>query len=249
MLLAGSGALPGAAGLGRYVVRMVMSAGSFAAASLPEWITAIATGIGVLVAVIAIAVTARQVRLTARQMRESAVREAQNSEDQTRPYVGADFVPGLAGAPSIDVVIANYGNSTARDLRLEVVGASFEPLSEGDELAPALGRFFSAGFDLAPTATRRAFWHHPANEDAEPSGAMGAPLMGEVRLTYSWQPGDGAEERHYEERLRYDLTDFLVVAPAPSEGPSTTGTGTETQLRNAVHALRAVATHIAELRR
>lgn len=40
-------------------------------------------------------------------MRGAALREAQDSEDRTRPYVGMDIVPGLAGSPTFDIVIEN----------------------------------------------------------------------------------------------------------------------------------------------
>lgn len=218
---------------------------------VPTWISAVATSVGVIVAGVAILLTYKQVRLTAQQMRESAQREAQNSEDQTRPYIGLDLVPGLAGSPTFDIVITNFGNTTARDVRLALVDDEFRQQSEADQIGPALGRLFSAGFDLAPGAKRRIFWRFPDQEGSEPRGDMGAPLTGEIRTTYSWAPGRREPIREYEERLRYDLSEYPKLTPIPSGGstsPSRPGDNAAL-LKNAVHALRAIAGHIGELRR
>lgn len=65
---------------------------------VPTWIEPIATLVGVVVAIAAIVFTVVQLRLTAQQMRETATQEAKNSEARTRPYVGIEVVPGIAGS-------------------------------------------------------------------------------------------------------------------------------------------------------
>lgn len=215
----------------------------------PMWIEAVATVVGVIVAVIAIVLTLKQVRMTAQQMRQASEREAQDSEDQTRPYVGLDILPGLAGAPSFDMVMENFGKTTARGVRLQLVDEEFGSQSEGDEIGPALGRLFAAGFDLAPGARRRVFWRLPEQENASPSGAIGAPEAAEVVVEYGWEPGGDRELRLFKDRLRYDLSEYPKLTPSPTKGPRTIGTTTDAQLKNAVHVLGAIAEHVAEIRR
>jgi hypothetical protein len=218
---------------------------------VPSWIGAVATAVGVAVALIAILLTYKQVRLTAQQMRETSLREAQNSEDQTRPYLGIDVVPGLAGPPSFDLVVANFGKTTAHDIRLALVGREFQAQSEADEIGPALGRLFAAGFDLAPGARRRVFWRMPDEEGSSPRGDMGAPVSAEIVVTYQWVPGGDREIRRYEERLRYDLTEYPKLTPLPCEGAKADGSESDptTSFKNTAHALRAIAQHVGEIRR
>ncbi|WP_022891125.1 hypothetical protein [Agromyces subbeticus] len=215
----------------------------------PIWIEAVATVVGVIVALIAIVLTLKQVRMTAQQMRQASEREAQDSEDQTRPYVGLDVLPGLGGAPSFDMVIENFGKATAYDVRLRLVNEEFGPQSESDEIGSALGRLFAVGFDLAPGARRRVFWRLPADENASPSGAMGAPEAAEVVVEYGWEPGGDRESRVFKDRLRYDLSEYPKLTPSPTKGARTIGSTTDAQLKNAVHALGAIAEHVAEIRR
>ncbi|WP_426624289.1 hypothetical protein ACPPVW_17250 [Leifsonia sp. McL0607] len=216
---------------------------------IPAWIEAVATAVGVLVAILAIVFAYAQIRQTATQMRLASAREAQDSEEQTRPYIGVDLVPGLGGPPSFDLVIENFGRATARDLKISLVDDSFQAQSAADEIGPALGRLFESGFDLAPGARRRIFWRLPSSEDASPPGDFGAPIAGEITTTYTWQAGDDRGKRAYEDRLRYDLTEYPKLTPAPAKGATTSGQNIEAQAKNAVHALRAIAEHVAEIRR
>jgi hypothetical protein len=214
---------------------------------LPAWIDAVAAAVGVLVAIAALVFAYSQIRQTAKQMRLTAVREAQDSEERTRPYVGIDLVPGLGGSPSFDIVIENFGQTTARDIHVALAGAEFAAQSPEDEVGPALGRLFEVGFDLAPRARRRIFWRFPADEHSTPSGDMGAPVSGEVTARYSWNPGGDREQRTYEERLRYDLTEYPKLTPMAERGAK--ANGPDAEAKNLVHAVRAIATHVGELRR
>lgn len=204
-----------------------------------------------IVAVIAIVLTYVQIRRTAGQVRASAVREAQDSEARTRPYVSLDIVPGLAGRPTFDVVIANSGATTARNVRLRLADHDFAKQSEHDEIGPALGELLASGFDLAPGARRRLLWRIPDDENTEPRGAVGAPISDVIRFTYAWDPRDGRPPRYYEDQLGYDLTQYPLLTPAPSRGATAQGSPADQnlQLRNLIHALRAIADHVGELRR
>jgi hypothetical protein len=218
---------------------------------LPTWVSAVAGAAGVVVAVIAIVLTYTQVRLTGRQLRESSVREAQDSEARTRPYLSIDIVPGLAGRPTFDIVIANLGATTATDVRLRLTHHDFDKQSEDDQIGPALGELLAAGFDLAPSARRRLLWRIPGDTNTEPPGDIGAPISDTVRATYMWDPADGRPSRHYEDRLQYDLSQYPFLTPAASRGSTTQGSPTDqnVHLKNLIHALRAIADHVGELRR
>lgn len=219
------------------------------ATELPEWISAVSTTAGVLLALVALILTFRQVRLTANQIRDTARQEAQNSEDRTRPYVSLDIVPSLAGKPAIDLVVSNPGRSTARDVRVEVAGHDFGPLTDQDKVGPALGRLFEHGFDLAPGTRRRFFWHFPASPSSTPSGEQGAPSKGSLRATYVWQAVNDRPERAFEEHFDYNVEDLMVLAPAPWTGPRASSDAADEGLQNMINSLRAVAQNIGERNR
>jgi len=216
---------------------------------IPTWIEAIATLVGVVVALVAIIFTAVQIRLTARQMRETAEQEAQNSEDQTRPYVGVDIVPGVAAMGSMDLIIRNHGRTTARNIRVSLTGDKFREQSDGDIVAPALGRLFATPFDLAPGARRRILWQIPADQDASPRGHMGTPVVGGIEFSYDWEPGGDRAARHYDDSIQYDLSEYPKLIPMPAKGSTAHGSSPEVHQKDLVHVLRAIAVHLGELRR
>lgn len=216
---------------------------------VPTWIGAISTALGVLLALVAVILTYRQVRQTSRQMREAARREAQDSEAQTRPYLGIDIVPSLSGNGAFDIVIQNFGRTSARDIVLGLADDEFGPQSEHDVIGPALARLFASGFDLAPGARRRVFWRLDDEEGAQPRGDMGAPIVGTVHATYEWWPDDDRSARRYSETIRYDLTEYPKLIPMAGSGPKTEGSSTDVIRRNAVHALRRIAQAVGELQR
>lgn len=185
--------------------------------------------------------------LLARQVRDSGAENERNIEAQTRPYVGIEFSAGVAGAPSMDIVIQNTGRATAANIRVEIEGG-FAAQSENDEIGPALGRLFATPFTLAPQGRRRVFWRLPDDERSDPRGDFGAPLSGVVSVSYEWQRGDGKTVR-YAEPFPYDLAEYPKLMPAPRTGPERKGTTIDATAVNVVHTLRAIAEHLAELRR
>lgn len=204
------------------------------------WFTGWVTLGAALVAVITLLLLGRQVR-------DSGAENERNIEAQTRPYVGIEFSAGVAGAPSMDIVIQNTGRVTAASIRLEIEGG-FGAQSEHDEVGPALGRLFATPFTLAPQGRRRVFWRLPDDERSDPRGDFGAPLSGVVTVTYEWLR-DGSKTVTYTERFPYDLKDYPKLMPAPRTGPERNGTTIDAVATNAVHTLRAIAEHLAELRR
>lgn len=216
---------------------------------VPSWIEAIATLVGVGVAMVAIVFTVVQLRLTAQQMREAAVQEAKNSEARTRPYIGVEIVPGIAGSGSMDILIENHGKTTARNIQVRLADDTFREQSDGDVIGAALGRLFSAGFDLAPGARRRVFWQFPADANSSPSGHMGTPVAAGILFSYEWEPGDERPARHYEDSIEYDLTEYPKLIPMPATGSTAQGASTDALQKNLLNVLRAIASNIAEMRR
>ena len=214
-----------------------------------SWTAAIATGVGALVAGAALWFAYRQIKLAATQMRETSRQEAENSIAQTRPYIGVDFVPGLFGSPAFDIVIQNHGRTLAKNVVLRLDGAEFAAQSEKDQIGPALGRLLATGFDLAPGARRRLLWRIAENERADPPGAQGAPISGEVIATYEWRVDGEETVRQYEYRTSYDLTEYPKLTPSPNTGATANGNDEKAQIRNISLALRAIATHLGEVRR
>ncbi|WP_292766901.1 hypothetical protein [Microbacterium sp. UBA3486] len=227
---------------------MWMSVQELPADLVPSWIEAIATLVGVIVALVAIVFTAVQIRLTARQMRETSAQEAQNSEDQTRPYVGIDIVPGVGGMGSMDIIFENHGRTSARNITVRLSEDEFREQSEGDIIGPALARLFAVPFDLAPGARRRVMWQIPADENASPRGHMGTPVAGGVKFSYDWVPGGDRPVRHYDDAIDYDLTEYPKLIPMPTTGATAHGSSPEAQQTNLLHVLRAIAVHIGGLR-
>lgn len=213
------------------------------------WATAIATIVGVVLGGIAAIAAAVSIVQTGRQMRVTARNEVENSDARTRPYLGIDVAPGIGGMASMDIVFTNHGRSYARDVRVSLVGEEFQAQSAGDEIGPALGRLFATPFDLAPNAHRRVLWRIPANAQSKPPGEVGTPISGEVRVAYSGDPRDGRDSRTYEDFLRYDLTEYPKLMTLPSSGRSAPEGSDQEVEKNTVHALRAIARSVGELRR
>lgn len=215
---------------------------------VPTWIGAIAAVLAAAVAGFALIPAALQVRQNSKQIAAAAIREAQDSEDQTRPYVGMDVVPSIAGGRSFDLIIENFGRTTARDVRIGLANSGFGAQSQDDALGPALARVFAKPFDLSPGARRRLFWHMPDDPNAQPPGAKGAPPAETVVATYQWQPGSDRETRYYEEAYPYELTDWPTIIPRPFVGAEAPGRSDDPNkhLRNIGHGIRAVAHHAGE---
>ncbi|MBG9887337.1 hypothetical protein ABE10_12615 [Bacillus toyonensis] len=209
---------------------------------LPAWISAIATVLAAGAAVWAILATGAQVR-------RASAQEAANSDAQTRPYVGVDIVPSIAGSGAMDIVFENHGRAVARGIRVGLVSDQFRAQSDADEIGPALGRLFATPFDLAPGARRRVFWRMPADSQANPPGDIGTPIAGEVAISYAWEPRDGRSAQGYSDSIKYDLTEYPKLTPLPASGSEAKPGDAEAIQKNTVHALRAIARSIGELNR
>lgn len=214
---------------------------SLANETAAAWVTAIGTVAAALIALISVFIAMRQVK-------KSQAQQAADSEERTRPYVSADFVPGLQGSPVFDIVFENHGRALATDVRLELLGAEFKPQSEMDEIAPVLRELVETPFDLAPGARRRLMWRVAESERSNPPGAAGAPIKAEVHVYYDWHPHD-RKVRSYMTSSSYDLTVYPKLTPKPTVGEKVSEDAELGVVQNISRALRTIAVHIGELRR
>lgn len=208
------------------------------------WLTAVATVVGVVIAGAAFVAAAMSIVQTGRQMRAAARSEAENSDAQTRPYVGVDIVPGIASLPSFDVVIRNHGKTSARGIRITLLDGEFGARNGDDVVGSAQARVFANPFDLAPGAHRRLLWQVLASNGASRPENIGAPDAGKIGISYEWEPGDGRDRRSYSDSIQYDLRDYPALITLAGTGGKSDGRTAEDHLKNAVKALRAIASHV-----
>lgn len=161
------------------------------------------------------------------------------AEQERRPYVVADIVPGLHGAGTTDLVIANPGRSIARKVIVDI-GPLIER-HEHDHISGALGRYLTTPKVLVPGARQRVKWHDVGNAD---TGRDDAGVIGIVsaRITYT-----DVNDVEYCETYELDFANMTSASPVPTTGPRRVGSGNE--LADIDYALRALAGHVGELRR
>ncbi|MBF4616387.1 hypothetical protein [Curtobacterium sp. VKM Ac-1376] len=220
---------------------------------LPTWIGARATAAAVVVAIVAILLTYRQVRLTAVQLRHDSAQAAQDSEDRTRPYVTMNIVPSIASHGALDLILANTGATAATNVRFKLLGAGFGLSDDDTHVGPGLREFFATPFELAPGARMRLFWHLPesAAERSDKRGAMGAPVTGELQVTYGRDVGGRPGSHEYVTKHRYDFTLWPKITPEAWTGARNEGNSSDplTHLKNIDFGLRAIAHHLGETTR
>lgn len=186
----------------------------------------------------------RVARATLDQSKRTHEQMEKDSIEQTRPYVYAHLVPGLAGMTTWDLVITNTGKSTARNLT--IMCDTWPDID--DELSKSLRKMFETPQSLPPGVSLRTMWKLSLDEGQrwsdgtdDPAGiAAGAGL----HLSYT---SDDPSKPSYTDHYRLDDS-VIGMTPVPSTGPRVNATFTpaETQLHN---ILREAAIHIGELRR
>lgn len=181
---------------------------------------------------------------------KDALRESRRSSMlATRPYVAVSVVPGLQGVGRWDLLLENTGRSLARDVRLKVLDG-VQPTT-GGVIGEDLARWLSQPHTLAPGARVRIMWRWAEGRGGSEADEDGMPAQSRVSVSYT--STDGAEI--YGSGEVYDLeTDlFGKASPAPQPGSKANGTPSEGEQARAVldinHALRALNTHVGELRR
>lgn len=187
-----------------------------------------------LVTAVAALVTAcigvAQIRLLRKQMEQDA-----------RPYLVADLVPGLHGTGSWDLVLHSTGRSTAHRVRVITDPAlGTKKRDPGDYITDSLVKYLGQARSLPPGARRRVMWRSESGGE-KPSGA---PAEITVKVAYE-------DENHkvYTEEFDFDTGPIARAAPVPSEGPRKSGSEKGQELHNIDRAIRSLAKHVGELRR
>ena len=192
-----------------------------------------------LVSVATLFVAVIQIGRASRQLRA-------DSEERTRPYIFLDVVPGLQGTRVWDLIISNTGKTTARDVRISL--NQDLPTDEADKVGPNLAKLFEAGLTLPPGSRRRVMWRFEKSPQDVPPEAMGAPADTEAEVIYTGEIN--GTQKVYRDSYPINLKILGPLVPSPSSGPKATRWDKESEgWTNLDHVLRAIAKHVAEIRR
>lgn len=186
--------------------------------------TAVLTLVLVVVAIVAGVVAVHTLRAS-RRASEAAMLAAEaaraaneqarlDSIEQTRPYVFADVLPGLAGPSTWDLRITNSGKSAARNLTLDF---SDWP-EELDQVGTSLRQLFETPRTLPPGRSLRVFWRLEG-QFTDGTTEHGMPTTGQITVSYT---SDDASQPDYHERCDVML-DRSGLWPRPESGPEPVG--------------------------
>lgn len=224
-------------------------------------VTGVATNVGLLAVACLALVVARSQAVAARaanaiteqarrdaadKEREAAAQAIADSQRATRPYLWAELVPSLTGAPCWDLVIRNTGRTPARDVTLDA-----DPWPEpGDRFGDRLREHLGRPFELPPGSSLRLAWRIAHENDQPGNPDQPAGMADEVTLTIRYHGDDPALEPFTETRF-LDLPTRAGIIPAPSGGSEVGSTSApiEKTLKNIDYAIRGLSSHVAELRR
>lgn len=146
-----------------------------------------------------------------------------DSRDQSRPYVTAQIVPGLAGIATWDLKITNTGRTAARDLTMDYDQwptkneGDGEALETWDSVSRALHTMFTTPRTLAPGASLRVMWllgRRPGEDVKCSDPPKGLGGVGVISLSYS---SDDPKAPRYEDSYEI-MTENSGHWPAPEEG-------------------------------
>ncbi|MEV7661804.1 hypothetical protein [Paenarthrobacter sp. NPDC089316] len=184
-------------------------------------------------------------RETLKQARAAHKQVQQDSIEQTRPYVYAQVVPGLAGIGTWDLLVTNTGRSSARNLTM----VSDRWPEKDDVVTKGLKTLFSTARSLPPGARLRVFWRvglrspearfGDGTRDAK--GMTGAAM---VTLSYT---SDDPTSPQYHDSYAID-PEGMGQPPAPYRGIDVSS-GLEAAQQDLHKMLAAIAENIGELRR
>lgn len=225
--------------------RAAEAAQSAADAAWVSAYSALVTAILSLLLVIGAYLAWRVAKATLEQSKAANRQMELDSVEQTRPFVYAHLVPGIAGVGTWDLLLTNTGRSPARNLTIDC-----DEWPEKDDVFTApLRTLFSTPRSLPPGATIRTFWKVGVSkpgatwEDgtSEPMGmAKGATL----KLEYS---SDDPSKPTYCDEYRLDDS-ILGQTPAAYRGPNPKQ-GLDSAQQDLHSMLAAIASNIGELRR
>ncbi|GAA1726852.1 hypothetical protein GCM10009793_24820 [Brachybacterium phenoliresistens] len=186
---------------------------------------------------------------TAKAAKDTLMESRKASKLSARPYVSVAVLPGLQGTGRWDLVLENTGRSLARDVRVKLLDG-VKPL-EGGVIGDDLTRWLSQPHTLAPGARIRIMWRW--NEGREGSSAQADGMPSRSRVALSYRSTDGTEVYGAGEVYEIETDLFGKASPAPQQGSRVGPSPSESQqtraLKNIDRAIRALNTHVGELRR
>lgn len=141
-----------------------------------------------------------------------------DSIEQTRPYVFAEVLPGLAGVPSWDIRITNAGKSAARQLTLTPT----EWPDRDDVVTRSLRELAEPPRTLPPGCSIRALWRMgPPRDGMHTNGPeeMGMNERGQILVEYD---SDDTEQPPYRDTFDVNATG-AGLWPVPEQGPTPDG--------------------------
>lgn len=148
-----------------------------------------------------------------------------DSREQSRPYVTAQILPGLAGITTWDLKITNTGRTAARHLTMDYDQwptkneGGGEALETWDSLSRGLHTMFTTPRTLAPGASLRVMWllDRGPDEDIERSDPpKGLGKTGVISLSYrSDDPKAGTYNDSFEVMIENSGS-----WPVPEDGPN-----------------------------
>lgn len=165
-----------------------------------------------------------------------------DSAEQTRPYVFAEVLPGLAGVATWDIRITNAGRSSARELTIK---PSAWP-DRDDVAIQSLRELCETPRTLPPGCSIRALWgvEKPRpGETVDGDEEMGMPERGSVRISYR---GDGDGSEWFEDWFDMN-TRGVGLWPVPEDGPEPNGLSGD--LRKFYRLGQALTRRVGELSR
>lgn len=151
--------------------------------ALSSLVTAVLTGF--LVAGAWLAWRTAKATLTANRLAAEAARQAneqarRDSIHQTRPYIHAQIIPGLASTSSWDLRISNTGRSTAKGLTLEFSAWA----RDLDDVSTQVRKLFETPRSLPPRCDIRTIWRLEGNF-TDGTTEAGLPRLGTITVRYA----------------------------------------------------------------
>lgn len=172
-----------------------------------------------------------------------------DSREQSRPYVTAQIVPGLAGITSWDLRIMNTGRTAARNLTMDYdqwprgQDEEAEWPDAWDRVSRSLHTMFATPRTLAPGTSSRVLWLIDRKEH-ETTPPMGLSKDGTVSVRYN---SDDPKAPRYE-----DSFDVMIensgLWPVPESGPNFSKTVSE-EAKQANKLMKVLIRRVGELGR
>lgn len=131
-----------------------------------------------------------------------------------RPYLTAQVVPSLAGAPNFDLVIENIGGSPA--VGIEISSPNFP--EEMDNVSECIRDLFSVVTFIGPGSRLRNYWRLEVAKGSTWSDGtkepVGMPQVATLGVRYQ-----DLEGKQFQDHFLVD-TKIYKLAPLPADGPN-----------------------------